>query len=173
VTLFRDRVVSVVAGMLGDADQAEDVAQEVFLKVHAKLHHFRFESRFDTWLYRITLRTAIDHTRHFWRRRRTSVETLPEAHLEEALESGTRAGQMEGALNPEAELLRAERARIVRSALRELPMPFRAAVILKDMADLPYEEIGRVLGCPLGTVESRIHRGRLALRKKLERALRP
>jgi RNA polymerase sigma-70 factor (ECF subfamily) len=59
----------------------------------------------------------------------------------------------------------------VRRALRELPVRYRAAVILKDMADLSYEEVGRVLGCPLGTVESRIHRGRLTLRKKLERAL--
>jgi RNA polymerase sigma-70 factor (ECF subfamily) len=157
--------------MLGDADQAEDVAQEVFLKVHAKLHQFRSEARFDAWLYRITLRTAIDHTRRFWRRHRSSLETLPEARREGTLESARHASVHSDGGDPETSLLRAERARAVRRALRELPVRYRAAVILKDMADLSYEEVGRVLGCPLGTVESRIHRGRLTLRKKLERAL--
>lgn len=172
VTLFRDRVVSVAAGMLGDLDQAEDVAQEVFLKVHANLGQFRFESRLESWLYRIAIRVSVDHTRRFWRRRRVGLERLPEAQRESAL-AGAIAQEGRGHLgsNPETNALRAEQARAVRQALREIPAAFRAAVVLKDMADLPYEEIGRILGCPLGTVESRIHRGRQALRKKLEKVL--
>ncbi len=173
VTTFRDRVVSVAAGMLGDLDQAQDVAQEVFLKVHASLGQFRFESRFESWLYRIAIRASVDQTRRFWRRRRVGLETLPEALRESAL-AGSIApvGHGNPEPDPETQLLRAERARAVRRALREIPVTFRAAVILKDMANLPYEEIGRILGCPLGTVESRIHRGRQALRKKLEKVLR-
>ena len=172
VRRYRDRVVSVVAAMLGDADPAEDVAQEVFLKVHASLSQFRFESRFEAWLHRIAARTAVDHTRRFWSRRRVALDGLPEPRREVAL-SGDGGNPVPGARegDPERRLLEAERARIVRRALREVPAPFRAAVVLKDLADLSYKEIGQALGCPLGTVESRIHRGRAILRRKLERIL--
>ncbi len=173
VRTYRDRVVSVVTAMLGDPDPAEDVAQEVFLKVHANLSQFRFESRFDTWLHRIATRTAVDHTRRFWSRRRVALEGIPESQRE-ALLSGIAGSQGRGAqmADPERRMLEAKRARMVRGALREVPAPFRAAVVLKDLTDLSYEEIGRALGCPLGTVESRIHRGRAILRRKLERMLR-
>jgi len=173
VGLFRDRVLSIVTAMLGDTDPAEDVAQEVFLKVHANLSQFRFESRFDAWLCRIATRTAVDHTRRFWPRRRVALEGLSEPEREALLGGGGNAGAAGRPDDPESRILAAERARIVRRALREVPASFRAAVVLKDLAELSYEEIGRALGCPLGTVESRIHRGRAILRKKLEGILRP
>jgi RNA polymerase sigma-70 factor (ECF subfamily) len=172
VTAFRDRVVSVAAGMVGDVDQAEDVAQAVFLKVHANLAQFRFESRFDAWLYRITVRTSVDHRRRFWWRRRVGLETLPEPLRDSVLGSAIApAGHGSPEADPETQILRAEQVRAVHRALGEIPEALRAAVVLKDMAELPYEEIGRILGCPLGTVESRIHRGRQALRKKLKKVL--
>lgn len=170
VGLYRPRVVSLVAGLLGDADQAEDVAQDAFMKIHAGLPGFRFESRFSSWVFRIACRTAIDHTRRRWWRRRVSLERLSEPGREEALLAHSETPP--ASPDPEARLLAAERARILRRALAEIPLAFRAPVVLKDLVDLPYEEIGRILDCPLGTVESRIHRGRLALRKKLERILR-
>jgi RNA polymerase sigma-70 factor (ECF subfamily) len=153
--------------MLGDTDPAEDVAQEVFLKVHARLSQFRFESRFEAWLHRIAARTAVDHTRRFWFRRRVTFDVLPEPRREAAL-SGAGGNPRHAAreTDPERRMLEAERARIVRRVLREVPAPFRAAVVLKDLADLSYEEIGQALGCPLGTVESRIHRGRAILRAR-------
>ncbi len=172
VRRYRDRVVSVVTAMLGDADPAEDVAQEVFLKVHASLSQFRFESRFEAWLHRIAARTAVDHTRRFWARRRVALDGLTEPRREEALSGAGRNPDPAARMaDPERRLLEAERARLVRGALREVPAPFRAAVVLKDLADLSYEEIGQALGCPIGTVESRIHRGRAILRRKLERIL--
>lgn len=162
---YRARVVSVIAGLLGDPDQAEDVAQEAFLKARAALPGFREAGRFEAWLCRIAYRTAIDQTRRSWWRRRVSLEALKEPAREAALASDPARRE---AADPERALLRAERARRVRAALREIPPAYRAPVVLKDLGGLSYEEIGRILGCPLGTVESRIHRGRRALRKKLE-----
>jgi len=172
VRMYRDRVVSVVTAMLGDPDAAEDVAQEVFLKVNANLRQFRFESRFDTWLLRIATRTAVDHTRRFWPRRRVALDGIPNPQREAILSGiGGGLGRSEAPDDPERRLLESERASLVHRALREVPSPFREAVVLKDLADLSYEEIGRALKCPLGTVESRIHRGRSILRRKLERIL--
>ncbi len=168
VELYRSRVVSVVAALLRDADQAEDVAQEVFLKARAALPSVREDARFESWLLRIAYRTAIDHTRRFWWRRRVSLERLSEPARESALAGAAAAGEGN---DPESTLLRAERSGQIRKALRELPEAYRAPVVLKDLAGLSYDEIGRMLGCPLGTVESRIHRGRQALRKKLEKML--
>ncbi|MDP3939828.1 MAG: sigma-70 family RNA polymerase sigma factor [Deltaproteobacteria bacterium] len=168
VELYRSRVVSLVAAHLGDADQAEDVAQEVFLKARAALPSVREEARFESWLLRIAYRTAIDHTRGFWWRRRVSLERLAESARETALAGAAVAG---AGNDPESTLLRSERSSQVRKALREVPEAFRAPVVLRDIAGLSYEEIGRILNCPLGTVESRIHRGRQALRRKLEKLL--
>ncbi|MFQ5458173.1 MAG: RNA polymerase sigma factor [Myxococcota bacterium] len=171
VDIHRPRVVSFIAGLLGDRDQAEDVAQGVFLKAHGALSGFRFDARFDSWLFRIAYRAAIDHTRKGWWRRRVRLDAMTEPGREEALAGLSGAAGSGAPPDPEESVLREERARRVRHALRAIPMAYRAPLALKDLADLPYEEIARILGCPLGTVESRIHRGRLALRRKLGKVL--
>ena len=149
-----DRVHDTLAKLLGDPHEASDAAQEAFLKAWRKLDAFRGESSFRTWLTRIALNAAAS-------RRRTAARR------------GTRTGlppgpQVDGcAAAPDAASLSDERADAVRAAIAGLPEEFRAVVVLKEFEGLPYEEIAAVVGVPVGTVRSRLHRGRAELRRRL------
>jgi RNA polymerase sigma factor (sigma-70 family) len=136
----------------GNQDDAADLVQEVLLRVRRGLASYRPGSM-EGWLSRITTNVFLDEMR---RRRRRPVERLPDEP-----ERLPAAGPADEAL--EAEMLDAD----VQAALLRLPDEFRAAVVLCDVAGLPYAEISRSLGVPVGTVRSRIHRGRALLREAL------
>jgi RNA polymerase sigma-70 factor (ECF subfamily) len=141
--------------LTGDRDEAADLAQDVFVRVYRNLHRYE-PGTFDGWLFRITKNLFLDRLR---RRRRFRMEPLPEvdAQLPAATEPGP-ADVVER---------RTLEARLER-ALALLPEDFRLAVLLCDVEQLTYEEIVAVTGWPLGTVRSRIHRGRRQLRDALE-----
>ncbi len=153
------RVFGVVYRFTGRVDEAEDLTQEVFLKVFQSLGRYQFEGgTFAAWLATVARHHAIDHYRRRREERlRADVETL------ESL-----PGSGDGPLRA-AE--KAERARFVHAGLRALPPDLRAPIVLCDLQGLPYEEAARLLGLPLGTVKSRLNRGRLELARRLERRL--
>jgi RNA polymerase sigma-70 factor (ECF subfamily) len=140
--------------LTGNADDAADVVQESLLRVRKGLERYQPGS-LEGWLARIVTNVFLDEVR---RRRRRPTEALPE--------DPDRV--MAGA--PGADEASTELSREVQDALATLPEEFRVAVVLCDVADLPYEEIGRATGVPVGTVRSRIHRGRRMLRAALEGA---
>jgi len=153
------RVFGVVVRMLGNREEAEDVAQEVFLNLHRNGHRFRQEARFSTFVYRVAVNAALNRQRSL-RRRRARVEGLMQRQ-----ESGhdlpyTPRGPEDAVLGSEL------RTRLQREIL-ELVETLRAPLVLHDVEGLPYAEIARVLGVAEGTVKSRIHRARRALRRQL------
>ena len=150
------RVYSVCLRILGDVDDAADATQDTLLSVVRKLDGFRGDAAFTTWLHRIAMNVCYDHLRRAQRRpvlHRVIDDELP-AH-----ESGPPVPDHADAIVD---------ARLVGAALAEVPEDFRVAIVLADMQDLPYEEIAKVLDLPIGTVKSRVHRGRLALARALE-----
>jgi RNA polymerase sigma-70 factor, ECF subfamily len=161
VTHYHRPVFGLVAGILCDPSEAADVTQEVFLKAFRGIGGFREGSSLRTWLYRIAVREALNHRRWFMRHLRClrPMETgEDEAPLDfEAHEA-----------SPFDQLATREVEQLVRQALGKLAEGYRAAVILRDLEGLSYEEVADVLDISVGTVKSRILRGRRALREILE-----
>ena len=160
---FQQPVYALALRLLDDQGEACDVVQEVFLKVFRKIGNFRSESSLKTWIYRITVNEAHNARRWFFRHRRREVELdhTPEQARDwkEIIADGSRS-PYDVALDREQHLM-------IEAALEEINPIFREAVVLRDIMDLSYEEIAEVIGVSLGTVKSRILRGREALRDKL------
>jgi RNA polymerase sigma-70 factor, ECF subfamily len=160
VTHYHRMIYNLTLRILGDAGDAADVTQEVFLKAFRGIQGFRGSSSIRTWLYRIALREASNHRRWRWRHRRneTSMEQpgVGELRAEEA-----------GPGSPFHQFAAREVQAMVRRGLRGVPEPFRSALVLRDLEGLSYEELAEVLEVPVGTVKSRILRGRRALREIL------
>ncbi len=149
-----DRVHDTLAKLLGDPHEASDAAQDAFLKAWRKLHTFRGDSSFRTWLTRIALNAAAS-------RRRTAARRGTRTGLSPAPREDVRVAA------PDAAALCDERDRAVRAAVAGLADDYRAVVVLKEFEELSYEEIATVVGVPVGTVRSRLHRGRAELKRRL------
>jgi RNA polymerase sigma-70 factor (ECF subfamily) len=147
-------VYRIAASIAGQAD-AEDVAQEVFVRLHQGLADFRGDATLSTWLHRVTVNTAL--TNRTRRRRRETGRVSAEAALDHE-DQGAR---------PDGALLAEEEKGAVRRALDELPEEFRSVVVLREIEGLPFEEVARVLGIKKPTAESRMARARERLRKLL------
>ena len=162
VTHFHGLVYNLLYGALGDPSDAADATQEVFLKAFRGIRGFRQGSSLKTWLYRIAIREAMNQRRWFWRHRRG------ETSIDAESESGGPVMELPGAeATPFERLAAAEAQQIVRRALERVPEVFRTAVILRDLEGLSYEEVAEVLEISIGTVKSRILRGRRLLREVL------
>ncbi len=166
VTRYQQRVHRLVHRYVQDPLEAEDLTQEVFLKVFRKLEGFQWGSAFFTWLYRIAVNTAADHLAK--RRRRPLLLSRDLEPGPEPGESGRERRRGSAPERPEGPLLRAERAAITRRLLAELPEPYRTTLYLREFEDLSYLEIAEVLECSIGTVESRLFRARARFRRLLE-----
>lgn len=149
------RVFNVALRILGDPDDARDASQDAFLSMLRKLSQFRGESAFTTWLHRVTVNSCYDILRK--QRRQPTLRRIADED-EPTPETGP----------PVADHADAAVASIdVARALREIPREYRVTLVLADVQDLPYEEIARVLDVPVGTVKSRVHRGRIALARAM------
>jgi RNA polymerase sigma-70 factor (ECF subfamily) len=163
VTHYHAAVYNLALGMLADVADAADVTQEVFLKAFRGIRGFRRGSSLKTWLYRIAIREALNQRRWRWRhwRRQAPIDAETEPNQTPLELKDLRA-------TPFDELAAREVQAVVRQALRAVPEAFRSAVILRDLEGLSYEEVAEVLDVSVGTVKSRILRGRRALREVLE-----
>jgi RNA polymerase sigma-70 factor (ECF subfamily) len=158
VRRYQHRVFGVAVRMLASAAEAEEIAQEVFLRVHRSIGEFRGEARLSTWLYAIASRLCLNRLATADRRRpREGDETLLR------LPSSTP--------DASAVLERGELEAALHEAIAGLPEDRRIVVVLRDLEGLPYDDIAAVLDLELGTVRSRLHRARLELKAKLERFL--
>lgn len=160
VERYQNRIQNLFYSIFRDRDYAEDLAQEVFIKVYRALPNFRFESSFYTWLYRIAVNKSRDEMRHRKLQRFFSFE-----QLDDGAEAELQARLATLPQNRDDE-------EIVALGLKMVPEPFKSAVILRDIEGLSYEEIADILHCELGTVKSRIARGRTALRNAIKPLLK-
>jgi RNA polymerase sigma-70 factor (ECF subfamily) len=161
VLRYQHKVVKLVARLLRDQTEAEDVAQEAFVKAYRALGSFRGDSAFYTWLYRIAINTVKNHL--VAQGRRPPSDDV-EAEVAEQMDMG---GRLREHATPERELLTDEIARTVQAALDDLPDDLRTAIVLREIEGMSYEEIADAMECPIGTVRSRIFRAREAIDKRL------
>jgi RNA polymerase sigma-70 factor, ECF subfamily len=167
VTHYHSGVFNLVYGILSDSADAADVTQEVFLRAFRGIRDFRRGSSLKTWLYRISVRQALNHRRWCWRHHRQQVSI-------DAEEEGKHAALdlKDGEASPFERFEMHETQTKVRLALAQVPEIFRGAVILRDLEDLSYEEVAEVLEVSVGTVKSRILRGRRMLKEILDPLVR-
>lgn len=161
VTHYHGPVYGLVRGVLCDSSEAADVTQEVFLKAFRGIRDFRGGSSLKTWLYRIAVREALNHRRWTWRHLRQQI-------FLDDVESNSIFELEDVSPSPFDTLASLELQQVVQQALNGVAESFRTAVILRDLEGMSYEEVAEVLGVSVGTVKSRILRGRRALREILE-----
>jgi RNA polymerase sigma-70 factor (ECF subfamily) len=162
VTRYKDLVYTIAVRIVGDEDDAEDVAQETFLRAYRALPRFRGDSKFSSWLYRIATNRALTHLKRR-RRRAPTVDIDAGPHVEGgALESAGRD-------DPERLVLDDEFRRRVRAAVLELPEQYRVVVTLFYLEERSYKEVAATLGIPMGTLKTHLHRARALLRELLTR----
>jgi RNA polymerase sigma-70 factor, ECF subfamily len=163
VTHYHSGVYNLVYGILSDSADAADVTQEVFLRAFRGIRDFRRGSSLKTWLYRISVRQALNHRRWCWRHHRQQISI-------DAEEEGKSAALdlKDGEASPFECFETHEMQARVRQALAQVPDIFRSAVILRDLEDLSYDEVAEVLEVSVGTVKSRILRGRRLLKEILD-----
>jgi RNA polymerase sigma-70 factor, ECF subfamily len=161
---FQQPVYNLSLRLLNDPSDASDVVQEVFLKVFRNVGHFRNQSSLKTWIFRIAINEAHNQRRWFFRHRHREVGMEDERE-----DARSRADLLaDTGQSPFDYVLDQEQQALIEEAVARINPTFRAAVVLRDITDLSYEEIADVLQISLGTVKSRILRGREALRQELE-----
>jgi RNA polymerase sigma-70 factor, ECF subfamily len=160
VRRYQDRLYNTVYRLVDNGEDALDVVQEAFLNAYQSLDSFKGDSQFFTWLYRIAVNTAIS----LKRKKRVMVRIDVGANGESVIEPYDPSEQS----RPGHALEQAEQARRVHRALTQLSPEHRAVLVMKDMEGQKYETMADVLGVPIGTIRSRLHRARLELRELLE-----
>ncbi|MCS7001652.1 MAG: sigma-70 family RNA polymerase sigma factor [Dehalococcoidia bacterium] len=151
VERYQAKLFTLAYRMIGDRDEAADIAQETFLRAYKSLRSFRPDAKFAPWLYKIAVNRCMTHRR--------AQAQRPSVALDEAL--------TESLASPDRDVERRELRVLLADAIQTLPATHRAAVILRHVHDLPYDDIAEALGVPLGTVKTWLHRGREQLQAKL------
>src|SRR5471030_3497941 len=162
VAKYQRRLMRLVSRIVHDPAEAEDVVQETFIKAYRALRHFRGDSAFYTWLYRIGINTAKNFL--VTQGRRTPTSTDNDAEQVEGWADGE---QLRDINTPESMLASKQIARTVNAAMDALPFDLRTAIALREIEGLSYEEISEIMACPIGTVRSRIFRAREVIAEKL------
>jgi len=166
VRRHEDRVYNMALRMLGNADDALDLAQEVFLSAYRALAGFESKALFSTWLYRVTVNRCRDEMR----RRATVKHTRPRSLTQGRNPEDPPGDPPARTGSPVEAALARESQALVASAVSQLPEEAREVLVLRDVEELSYEEIASVLDVPVGTVRSRLHRARSLLRDRLREA---
>jgi RNA polymerase sigma-70 factor, ECF subfamily len=169
VHLYQNRVYGLAYHLVRDHDEAEDIAQEAFISCYRHIGEFRFESRVQTWLYRVTINRVKNRWKYDQRRQRDKHVSLDEVRSPD--DPSPAADLPAPGPDPRRQAEGRQIGRILSERLGALPMEFREVIVLRFVQGLEYEEISRVLGCPIGTVKSRINRARRQLRETMRDVL--
>ncbi|AUS98714.1 RNA polymerase subunit sigma-24 [Clostridium thermosuccinogenes] len=160
---YQKRVFNIALRMIGNYDDANELAQEVFIRIFKSIKDFKEESSLSTWIYRITTNVCLDEIR---KRKNKNVVSLDE---EVKLEEGDLQRQVEDTRpTPDVIAEKNEVRKLVKDAIMSLPEEQRTVIILRDIQGFSYEEIAKIMKCPEGTVKSRINRSRQILRDRLK-----
>jgi RNA polymerase sigma-70 factor (ECF subfamily) len=162
VEKYQRKLARLLSRYVRDPAEVEDVTQEAFIKAYRALPAFRGDSAFYTWLYRIGINTAKNYLMALGRRAPTATDVAPEDA--EGYDEGE---QLRDINTPESQLLSQEIAATVNATMEELPEELRTAIQLREIEGMSYEDIAKVMDCPIGTVRSRIYRAREAIAERL------
>ncbi|NQU66787.1 MAG: sigma-70 family RNA polymerase sigma factor [Candidatus Marinimicrobia bacterium] len=157
---YKDKLLNFVHRFLNDIDRAEDIVQDTFMKVYTHKHSYREIAKFSTWLYTIAGNLARTELRKFKRRNTYSLSDISYNDKEY---------EIPVIKDPSLDLDKNNLGKKIQWAMNELPPDFKTMIILRDIQELSYEDISRIVGVPLGTVKSRINRGRLKLQNLLNK----
>ncbi len=160
VKRYKDPLMNFAYRFLGNTEEAEDVVQETFLRLYRNKNAYRQIAKFSTWIYTITGNLAKTELRKRKRRKLMSISDLGFEEKEYEIKD-TKANTEQGAES-------ALQEKYIQKAIDELPPRFKQVIILRDIQELSYEEVGKIIKAPLGTVKSRLNRARLKLQEKLE-----
>jgi RNA polymerase sigma-70 factor (ECF subfamily) len=160
VRKYQHRIVALIQRFVPDWHEAQDVAQEAFIKAYRALPNFRGDSAFYTWLYKISVNSAKNFLVSQSRR-----PPMDDVLMDDATSQSD--DRMHESATPENEFLREEVERTVLAAVEDLPEDIRTALTLREIDGLSYEEIAQIMNCPIGTVRSRIFRGRDAVDRRI------
>ena len=163
---YQDRIVNFVYRMVSDRHMAEDLAQEVFVRIYLNAGRYHPGSRFAPWLYRIASNLAINELRRRKRWRFVTIDTNPSDESRNVI----RELKDEKSVSPEEHVSKMEASEEVAKALNKVPIKYRSPLILRELEGYDYEEIAQILDIPRGTVKSRLNRGRALLATALKRA---
>ena len=169
VRTYQRPIFNLVFRMLGDAEEARDLSQEVFVSAFRGLPSFRGEAKLSTWLFRIATNHCRNRQKYLGRRQHGKLDPY-----EDQRDRPDRSPALgERPPRPDRELAGQQLERAIQDAIRGLPADFRELVVLRDIQGMSYEEIRSVTGLAAGTVKSRLHRARVALKKTLAPMLEP
>ena len=157
VIKYQRKIMTLVSSYVNNSHEVQDIAQESFIKAYRALGKFRGDSTFYTWLYRIAINTAKNHLVAKGRR-------PPESDID-AYDTDSYSNALKEHENPEGILRRDQMEKAIHDVIRSLPNELRTALTLREFDGLSYEEIAHIMGCPMGTVRSRIFRAREAIEK--------
>lgn len=152
VNRYKDRLMNVIGRMLSSTEEAEDIVQETFVRVYQHRQSFNFNHCFSTWIYTIALNLARNELRKRKKFKFYEISEMQGNETEFAVEM-----KIPSRLPEE-----------IKAAMEELPEKYRTAFLLRDIQEMPYEEVAKILSVPLGTVKSRVNRARMILRDKLK-----
>ena len=159
MAMHEKRMYAVALRMFANREDAQDCLQEAMLRVYRAIGSFKGQSSFSTWVYRITMNTCLDEMRRKKNRPSTSLDNL--------LDQGW--SPSDGGNAPERSAIQTETRKMLAGAIRELPEDMRSAIVLRDVQGYSYDEIAQMLDVNVGTIKSRISRGREKLREKLSK----
>ena len=168
VKAYTQKLYRLAYGLLGNHHDAEEVVQDSFVRAYRGLDNFRGDSSFETWMHRITVNLA--RNKFHWNRRRGEGVNVSLSEPNDSMEDGDSSAELElpdTSYSPDRLMQKAETRSNVLSGLNALPDYIREAMVLRHVKDMSYEEIAGILNCPVGTVKSRISRGRELLREYL------
>lgn len=169
VIKYKDVIFGTCCRLLGNYDDANDCAQETFLRVYRSLGSFRFESAFSTWIYRIALNICKNRVTSSEYKKSTSSVALDA--LMESDEGGFSKGVSDGSLSLEDSLEERQRGVLIHKAIESLEEEHKTVIVLRDIEGLSYDDVAQITGCNLGTVKSRLARARQQLVKRLKNEL--
>jgi len=160
VKRYKDQLLNFVYRFVGNQEEAEDIVQETFLRVYRKRHAYKRVAKFSTWIYTIAGNLSRTELRRRKRRKLFSVSDLGFEDKDFEITDGGR--------NPEMQADSAIKEEIIHGAISNLAIKFREVIVLRDVQELSYEEISKILKVPIGTVKSRVNRGRIRLQEQLK-----
>ena len=166
VTKYQRRIERLIGRMVRDVDLVEDIAQETFIRAYRALHQFRGDAQFYTWLYRIAVNTAKKSLMDMKRNPVISENALRSGGDDD--ETSFMDNELTSDTTPESELAAKQISAAVNAAMAALPEDLRQAVTLREIEGLSYEDIAEAMGCPIGTVRSRIFRAREAISQRVK-----
>ncbi|MGN1393293.1 MAG: RNA polymerase sigma factor RpoE [Succinivibrionaceae bacterium] len=162
VKKYQYKVVSIAYKYVSEPADAQDIAQEAFIKAYKALAEFRGESSFFTWLYRITMNTAMNYISNSSNKKYNTIDIdTPD------IDSYAGSEKLHDITSPEGILIKNDVHKLIKKTLNDLPSELRQAIILREIENLSYEDIAKIMNCPVGTIRSRIFRAREIIESKL------